>query len=83
MAARKRGGGLTADEKRIVKALLNEGWRNQDIQALVNEGRQATINSARITGVKQDAAVVPAEKTAACTGQMQVAKIAKPTRSTQ
>jgi hypothetical protein len=64
MAARKRGGGLTADEKRIVKALLNEGWRNQDIQALVNEGRQATINSARITGVKQDAVVVPAEKTA-------------------
>ena len=33
MAARKRGGGLNADEKRIVKALLAEGMRNQDIQA--------------------------------------------------
>ncbi|MCY4239257.1 MAG: DUF3644 domain-containing protein [Rhodospirillaceae bacterium] len=54
MAGRKREGALTKDEKRIVKALLAQGWRNQDIQALVNIGRKATINSARITGVKQD-----------------------------
>lgn len=45
---------LSADEKRVVKGLLNRGWRNQDIQALINTGRQATINSARVTGVKQD-----------------------------
>src|SRR5262245_40560254 len=62
MAARRRGGGLTAEEKRIVKALLNDGWRNQDIQALLNEGRAATVNSARITGVKQDAGIAPADK---------------------
>jgi hypothetical protein len=62
MAVRKRGGGLTAEEKRIVKALLNDGWRNQDIQALVNEGRETTINSARITGVKQDATIAPANE---------------------
>lgn len=52
MAGRKRGGALTKDEKMIVKALLNKGWRNQDIQALVNIGRSATVNSARITEVK-------------------------------
>jgi len=54
MVERKPEGALTKDEKRIVKALLNDGWRNQDIQALVNVGRGATINSARITEVKRD-----------------------------
>lgn len=54
MALRNRAGSLTAEEKRIVKALLAARWRNQDIQALVNIGREATINSARVTGVKQD-----------------------------
>lgn len=60
MAIRKKGGGLNNDEKRVVKALLADGWRNQDIQALVNMGRSVTINSARITGVKQDDNVKPA-----------------------
>jgi Protein of unknown function (DUF3644) len=60
MAIRRREGGLTNDEKRIVKALLAERWRNQDIQALVNTGRNATINSARITGVKHDNGIQPA-----------------------
>jgi hypothetical protein len=55
MAARKREGSLTREEKRIVKALLNAGQRNQDIQALINSGRKDTINSARVTAVKQDA----------------------------
>lgn len=55
MAGRKREGALTKNEKRIVKALLNAKWRNQDIQALVNVGRAATINSARITEVKKNA----------------------------
>ena len=54
MASRKREGALTKDEKRIVKALLAEGWRNQDIQALVNIGRDATVNGGRITEVKKD-----------------------------
>ncbi len=48
MAIRSKEGGLKPDEKRIVKALLAEGMRNRDIQALVNTGRGATINSARI-----------------------------------
>ena len=60
MAIRRREGGLKGDEKRIVKALLAEGMRNQDIQALVNTGRSATINSARIAGVKKDGNIKPA-----------------------
>jgi hypothetical protein len=54
---RKGGGTLTAEEARIIKGLLALGWRNQDIQALVNMGRAATINAARITEVKQSAEV--------------------------
>jgi hypothetical protein len=58
--ARRPQGALTAEEKHIVKGLLEAGERNQDIQALVNTGRSATINSGRITEVKQDDAIVPA-----------------------
>lgn len=53
MVVRNRDGSLTADEKPVVKALLKRGWRNQDIQALLNVGRRATVNSGRITEVKQ------------------------------
>lgn len=60
MVGRKREGALTAEEKPVVKALVAKGWRNQDIQALVNIGREATINSARITEAKNDAAVAAA-----------------------
>ena len=59
MRVRKREGRLTAEEECIVKGLLSHGWRNQDIQALVNVGRIATINSARITEVKQNLAISP------------------------
>lgn len=62
MTKRSRQGSLTSYEKTIVKALLGRGWRNQDIQALVNIGRKATINSGRITGVKQDNAQKKASK---------------------
>jgi len=61
---KKQGGGLTDKEKSIVKALLNRKWRNQDIQALLNIGRQTTVNSARITEVKQDPAIVAADDSA-------------------
>lgn len=60
MAGRNRDGALTAAEKPIVKALLAKGWRNQDIQALVNVGREATINSGRITETKNDPTIVAA-----------------------
>lgn len=53
---------LTSLEKSVIKALLNDGWRNQDIQALINTSRAATINSGRITGVKNDTKIKPAAK---------------------
>ena len=64
MPVRRREGALTAEEKRIVKSLLAQRWRNQDIQALVNIGRKATINSARITEVKQNDHIRPASEDA-------------------
>lgn len=60
MIYRNPEGALTDEEKSIVKALLAKGQRNQDIQALLNIGRPATVNSARITEVKQNDAIVPA-----------------------
>ena len=45
-------GSLLPKEKEIIKALLNKGYRNQDIQFIANHGREATINSARITEAK-------------------------------
>lgn len=45
---------LSKFERRIVKRLLSDGHRNQDIQALINFGRSATINFARISEVKKD-----------------------------
>ena len=53
---------LTPIEKSVVKALLNDGWRNQDVQALINTGRITSINFGRISGVKADGALVPATK---------------------
>lgn len=60
MVKRNREVGLTDSEKRIVKALLKKGARNQDIQALINLGRHVTVNSARITGVKKNDEIKPA-----------------------
>lgn len=60
MVVRKSAGALTPEERKIIKALLSEGWRNQDIQDLVNTGRCATINSARITEVKQGTSIAAA-----------------------
>lgn len=64
MVQKKKQGALTTDEKRIVKGLLAQNWRNQDIQAWINGGRNGTVNGARITAVKKDAnqqAATPAE----------------------
>ncbi len=60
MAIHKREGSLTKEEQRIVKALLARKMRNQDIQDLLNKGRAATVNSARITEVKGNNAIEPA-----------------------
>jgi len=51
---------LTVEEKAVIKALLAEGMRNQDILALINYERKATINFGRIAGVKNNASISPA-----------------------
>src|ERR1700734_1975956 len=58
--AAKSKKGLTDLEKRIVKALIVKGWRNQDIHAWINIGRQTTVNFGRISGVKKNANQQPA-----------------------
>lgn len=45
---------LTEQEKRVIKALLAKGVRNQDIHALINFGRPATINFGRIAGIRNN-----------------------------
>jgi hypothetical protein len=45
---------LTDEEKRVIKALIAEGMRNQDTHALINYGRTPTINFGRIAGVKDE-----------------------------
>jgi len=53
---------LTPIEKSVIKALLNDGWRNQDVQALINTGRPASINFGRISSIKSSDAIAPASK---------------------
>lgn len=60
MAKRLSKSTLTPLEKAVIKALLNDDWRNQDIHALINTGRPASINFGRITNIKSDDTVVPA-----------------------
>ena len=53
---------LSAVEKSVIKALLNDGWRSQDIQALISIGRSAAVNFGRIAGVKANNSILPATK---------------------
>jgi phosphoribosylanthranilate isomerase len=51
---------LTDEEKRVAKALLAGGLRNQDVHALINYERPVTINFGRIAGVKKDDRIIHA-----------------------
>lgn len=51
-----KGASLNVFERRIVKRLCNDGWTNQDIQALINKERKSTVNFGRISPVKKDSA---------------------------
>ena len=62
MAKQPSQSALTSTEKSVIKALLAQGWRNQDIQALINTGRPASINFGRISGIKADQSMAPATK---------------------
>lgn len=52
--------GLSDEEKRVVKARLADGMRNQDIHALINYERSTTVNFGRIAGVKKNQKITPA-----------------------
>ncbi|KYG22444.1 hypothetical protein SE92_21345 [Bradyrhizobium sp. AT1] len=56
----KKPTALTDEEKRVIKSMLAEGMRNQDIHTLINYEREATINFGRIAGIKKDASIIPA-----------------------
>jgi Protein of unknown function (DUF3644) len=56
----KKPSALTDEEKRVIKALLAEGMRNQDIHTLINYEREATVNFGRIAGVKTNPTISPA-----------------------
>lgn len=62
MAKKQSKSALTPLEKSVIKALLDDGWRNQDIQTLINTGRPASVNFGRISGIKADGTIVPATK---------------------
>jgi hypothetical protein len=62
MAKNASKAALTPLEKSVIKALLNDGWRNQDIHALINTGRPASVNFGRISGIKASGEVAPATK---------------------
>jgi hypothetical protein len=62
MAKKQSKTALTPLERSVIKALLQDGWRNQDIQVLINTGRPASINFGRISGIKADDTIVPASK---------------------
>lgn len=46
---------LSEEERRIIKALLAKGEKNQTILALINTNRKSPANGGRITEVKKDA----------------------------
>lgn len=56
----KKPTALSVEEKRVIKALVADGMRNQDIHTLINYEREATINFGRIAGIKKDTTVAPA-----------------------
>ena len=49
-----KGASLTTQEKRIVKALLNNGLKSQDVNAWINAGRDASVNFGRVSDVKKN-----------------------------
>jgi hypothetical protein len=62
MTKKKSEKSLTAVEQSVIKALLNEGCQSQDIHALINVGRNASINFGRISEIKANNTIVPATK---------------------
>ena len=53
---------LSAIEKSVIKALIIDGWRNQDILSLINTGRQSSVNFGRIAAIKNNHSITAASK---------------------
>lgn len=57
---KSKAGGLTIDEKRLVKGLLKKGYIPQDIVYIVNQGREQTTNGGRISEISKDNTILEA-----------------------
>lgn len=51
---KSKNGGLTSEEKSLVKGLLQQGYIPQDIVHIVNQGRKQTINLGRISELSKN-----------------------------
>ena len=52
--------GLSPLEKRVVKSLLAQGMKSQDVHARISHNRSASVNFGRISAVKKDTAIIEA-----------------------
>ncbi len=57
---KSKDGGLTSEEKSLVKRLLQQGYIPQDIVHIVNQGRKKTINIGRISELSKNTEIAVA-----------------------
>lgn len=57
---KSKDGGLTPEEKSLVKGLLQQGYIPQDIVHIVNQGRKKTTNLGRISEIDKDGGITAA-----------------------
>ena len=57
---KSKDGGLTPEEKCLVKGLLQQGYIPQDIVHIVNQGRKKTTNLRRISEIDKDGGITAA-----------------------
>lgn len=57
---KSKDGGLTPEEKSLVKGLLLQGYIPQDIVHIVNQGRKKTTNLGRISEIDKDGGITAA-----------------------
>lgn len=57
---KSKDGGLTSEEKSLVKGLLQQGYIPQDIVHIVNQGRKQTTNLGRISEISKNSEITAA-----------------------
>ncbi len=60
--AKSKDGSLTVKEKSLAKGLLKLGCRAQDITFIMNQGRIATVNQARVSETSDNISIVAANE---------------------